>query len=97
MLATLISNLLIVSLLFIVIGWASDAIRAIAYRGRNYLNSEGTAAWGEMSGPRRPVHYVDTDATGRARSVQRHQPDGRLPLDRLSIGRLLPYGTETWK
>jgi hypothetical protein len=62
MLAPLIFDMLIASLLLLLVGWASDALRASTHDGR--------------------------DATRTVRPVWRHQPPGRLPSFRLSIGQL---------
>jgi hypothetical protein len=94
MLAPLISELLIVSLLFLLVGWASDALRASMHDSQGYLDSEGTTASKRMSRPRQLRPHDDHVATWTSRPVGRHQHPGQLPSYRLAIGRLLPHGPE---
>src|SRR5262249_1271853 len=94
MLAPLIIDLLIASLLFLLAGWVSDALRASAHDGQSCLDSERPTGRTPMSRPRRPRPCDDGDGTWGARPVRRRQPPGRLPSYPLSIGRLLPHGPE---
>ena len=86
MLAPLIIDLLIASLLFLLVGWISDILHASTHERPNYLDSEGTIGWDQMSRPRKPLPYDDPDATWRARPVRRHQPLGRSRRTRSRSG-----------
>jgi hypothetical protein len=94
MLAPLIFDMLIASLLIVLVGWASDALRACTHGGQSYLAFEGSTARNRASRPRRPLPHNDHDAARTARHLRRHQPPGRLPSYRLSIRRLLPQAPE---
>jgi hypothetical protein len=85
MLASLIIELLITSLLFLLIGWISDIFRASRHEHPNYHSSEGTAGWNQMSRPRKPLLHDDPDAMWRPRLVRRNRPRRGSPWYPLSI------------
>lgn len=72
MLAPLIIDSLIASLLLLLVGGISDILRASTHDGPNYLNSAGPIGWDQMLRPRKPLPHDDPDATWRARPVWRH-------------------------
>jgi hypothetical protein len=94
MLAPLIFDMLFASLLLLLVGWASDALRASTHASPGYVHSEGPPARNRMSRPRQSLPHDGRDATRTARPVWRHQPSGRLPSYWLSIGRLHPQAPE---
>ncbi|HKI18928.1 MAG TPA: hypothetical protein VKA15_13665 [Isosphaeraceae bacterium] len=79
MLAPLIIELLIVSLLFLLIGWFSDILHASTHDGPSYLNAQGTIGWNQIGRPRKPLPSDNPDATRRARPGWRHRPLRRSP------------------
>jgi hypothetical protein len=97
MLAPLIVELLIASLLFLLVGWISDILHASTHDDLSCLNSAGTIGWDQMRRLRKPLPYDNPDATWRARPVGRHRPPERPQSYPLSIGRLRPHGPEPRK
>jgi hypothetical protein len=79
MLASLVIDLLIASLLFLLFGWIGDVLQASTSDGRICLDFDGPTTWNRINRPRRPLPYDDPGATGRPRPVRRHQLPGRLP------------------
>ncbi len=67
MLTPFIIDLLMVGLLLVLAGWASDEIRA----GRRDLDSVRTGGLNQMRSLRKPSSFDDPDATWTARSVRR--------------------------
>jgi hypothetical protein len=88
MLAPMIFELLIVSMLFLLVGWATDAVRASWHGSPSYLNSEGTIGWQQMSRPRNPLRHDNPEVTRRAQTVLPRRDTERLPLHALSDGGL---------
>jgi len=66
MLASLIIDLLIASLLCLLFGWIGDILHASTRDGRICLEFDGPTAWDRMSRSRIPLPY-DPNATWRPR------------------------------
>ena len=62
MLAPLIIELLIASLLLLLAGWISDILHASTHERPNYLNSTGAIGWDQISRPRKPLPSTTTPA-----------------------------------
>jgi hypothetical protein len=77
MLAPLIFDSLMVALLLLLVGWASDAFRASMHHGSGDQSTEGPAERNRLSRLRQPQCAHDPDPTSMTRPVRRHQPSGR--------------------
>ena len=88
MLAPLVIELLVVSLLLLLTAWIRDTVHASTHERANCLHCDGTLGWGHIKRPRKtPPLDDDPRATRRARRVRRHRPLGRTPQHALSIRR----------
>jgi hypothetical protein len=94
MLAPMIVDVLIVSLLLLALGWVGDVLRARSLNGRRSLNCEGTVGCNLMSHPRTPLLLDHPDATQAARQVRPPRRFRRLPSHKLSIGRFRPHAPD---
>jgi hypothetical protein len=94
MLAPMIFNVLVFSLLLLALGWVSDVLRARSHNGRRSLNCEGTIGCNLMSHPRTSLLLDHPDATQTARRVRPPRRFRRLPSQKLSIGRFRPHGPD---
>ena len=77
MLAPLIVDLLLGTLLLLLVGWATDAVRASMHDGPGDANPEAPGGWNRMNRPRRPSTARHPNAKGTARPVRRHRLSGR--------------------
>jgi hypothetical protein len=94
MLAPMIVDVLVLSLLLLALGWVSDVVRARSRNGRRFLDSEGTVDCNLMSHSLIPLLIDHPDAARTARRVRPPQRFGRLPSDKLSFGRVRPHGPD---
>jgi hypothetical protein len=79
MLAPLIFDSLTVALLFLLIGWASDAFRASMHDGPGDPNTERTWNENRLSPPRQPRPAADPDATWTTRPARQNLLPERRP------------------
>jgi hypothetical protein len=84
MLAPLIVDLLMGTLLLLLVGWATDAFRASMHDVPGDVNPEAPGGLEPDKPPRRPSSAQHPDATGTARPVGRH----RLPRETQDILRV---------
>ena len=77
MLAPLIVDLLMGTLLLLLVGWAIDAFRASIHDVPGDVNPEAPGGWNRMSRLGRPSSAQQPDVTGTARPVGRHRLPGR--------------------
>jgi hypothetical protein len=94
MLAPMIVNVLIVSLLLLVLGWVSDVLRARSQNDRRSLNGEGAVGCNLMSHPHASLLLDHPDAMQTARRARSPRRFRRLPSPKLAIGRLHPHGPD---
>jgi hypothetical protein len=94
MLAPMIFNVLVFSLLLLALGWVSDVVRARSHNGRRSLNCEGIVGCNLMSHPRTSLLLEHLDATPTARRVRPLRRFRRLPSHKLSIGRLRQHAPD---
>jgi hypothetical protein len=73
MLAPMIFELLIASLLFLLAGWATDTLRANWHDGSSCVNCEGTIGWERVKRPRNPLRDGDPKAMQQTRLGWRHR------------------------
>jgi hypothetical protein len=76
MLAPMIVNVLVFSLLMLALGWVSDVVRARSHNGRRFFNCEGTVDCNLMSRSLIPLLIDHPDATRTARQVRPPQRSG---------------------
>jgi hypothetical protein len=77
MLAPLIVDLLMGTLLLLLVGWATNAFRASMPDGPGDANPEALGGRNRMSRPRRPSITQHPDAKGTVRPVRQHRHSGR--------------------
>jgi len=94
MLAPLIIESLLASLLLLFVGWIIDLVHASTHGGPSSLNLERAIGWHPISRSAKPLPSEEPDARWRARPVGRHRPLGRRLWHPLSIGRLRPHKPE---
>jgi hypothetical protein len=94
MLAPMIVNVLVFSLLMLALGWVSDVLRAKSHYFRRSLTCEGTIGCNLMGHRCISLLIDEPDATRTVRRVRPRKHFGRLPLDKLSIGRVHPHGPD---
>jgi hypothetical protein len=82
MLAPLIFDSLTVALLFLLLGWASDAFRASMHDGSGDRNTEGSSEGNRLSRSRPLRPAAGSDATWTTRPVRRHSFSGRPQTSR---------------
>jgi hypothetical protein len=94
MLAPMIFNVLVFSLLLLAFGWVSDILRARSHNARRSLSCEGTVGCNLISPPRTSLLLDHLDATQTARRVRPPRRFRRLPSHKLSIGRFRPHAPD---
>jgi hypothetical protein len=77
MLAPLIVDLLMGTLLLLLVGWAIDTFRTSMHDVPGDVNPEAPEGWNRMSRPGRPFTAQRPDAKGTTRPVGRHRLPGR--------------------
>jgi hypothetical protein len=94
MLAPMIANVLVFSLLLLALAWVTDVLRARSHNGQRSLNCDGTVGCNLTSHPRTSLLLDHPDATQIARQVRPTRRFRRLPSHKLSIGRFRPHGPD---